>query len=135
LKKHNRRGLLSIEEQDFAAALEQDDSKDGSTGRHAEHKTSQLCRQVQRALNLALAERGSDPAFEQLFIEEVSPVHGDGHLLAHFVAPPDRSVADALATLSREAPRLRMQVARAINRKRAPELSFVPAFRAGADDV
>jgi ribosome-binding factor A len=135
LKKHNRNGFLSVEERDFAAALEASESEGRSAGRHGEHKTSQLCRQVQRALNLALAERGSDPALEQIFIEEVSPAPGYGHLLAHFVAPADRSVADVLSALNRDVPRLRTQVARAISRKRAPELSFVPAYREGGENV
>lgn len=135
MSKHNRKGFLSIEEQDFAAALEGDEQKGRSTGRHGEHKTRQLCRQVQRALNLALAERGSDQVLEQLFVDEVSPAPGCGHLLVHFVAPADQSVADILAGLNREAPRLRAQVARAISRKQAPELSFVPAYRAGGEDV
>lgn len=135
MSKHNRRGFLSIEEQEFAAALERDARESRSTGRHGEHKTRQLCRQVQRALNLALAERGSDPILDQLFIEEVSPAPGCGHLLVHFVAPVDRSLADALAGLNREAPRLRAHVARAVSRKQAPELSFVPAYRAGGEDV
>ena len=135
MSKHNRKGFLSIEEQDFAAAMESDEQKGRSTGRHGEHKTRQLCRQVQRALNLALAERGSDQVLEQLFVDEVSPAPGCGHLLVHFVAPADRSVADVLAGLNREAPRLRAQVARAISRKQAPELSFVPAHRAGGEDV
>ena len=135
LSKHNRRSFLSIEEQDFAAALEGDERESRFTGRHGEHKTRQLCRQVQRALNMALAERGSDPVLDQLFVEEVSPAPGCGHLLVHFVAPADRSVADVLVGLKRESPRLRAQMARAISRKQAPELSFVPAHRAGGEDV
>ena len=135
MSKHNRRGFLSIDEQEFAATLEGAERESRSTGRHGEHKTRQLCRQVQRALNLALAERGSDPVLDQLFIEEVSPAPGCGHLLAHFVAPADRSLAAALAGLNREAPRLRAQVARAISRKQAPELSFVPAYSPGGEDV
>jgi ribosome-binding factor A len=135
LKKHNRRGFLSIEEQDFAAALEGNDSKGRSEGRHREHKTSQLCRQVQRALNLALAERGSDPALDQLFVDHVSPAPGCGHLLVRFVAPADRPLSDVLAGLKRETPRLRAQIARAISRKHAPELSFVAAYQPGGEDV
>jgi ribosome-binding factor A len=52
----------------------------------------------------------------------------------HFVAPPDLSLSDVLAALARIAPRLRAEVARATSRKRAPELSFIPAAQAGGSD-
>ena len=54
--------------------------------------------------------------------------------LVHVLIPAGRSVADALGALRRDAPRLRSEVAMAITRKRAPELSFVPAFPEGGDD-
>jgi ribosome-binding factor A len=101
-----------------------------------ERKTRQFCRQVQRVLNLALADHrgdygGNDDAdggLNDLFVDDVSPAPDCGRLLVHVVIPPDRAMADALEALRREAPRLRSEVATAINRKRAPELSFVPAF-------
>jgi ribosome-binding factor A len=85
-------------------------------------------------LNLALAERGSDPELEQLYVDDVTPAPGCGHLLVHFVAPAGRPLSDVLASLRREAPRLRAQVASAISRKQAPELSFAPAWRMGGYD-
>jgi ribosome-binding factor A len=89
---------------------------------------------VQRALNLALADRNADDGMNDLFIEDVSPAPDCGHLLVHVAIPADRPVADALSALGRDAPRLRSEVAMAITRKRAPELSFVPAFPDGSDD-
>jgi ribosome-binding factor A len=135
LSKRNRREASSDVDADFAAALAGEDRERDSGGRHGEHKARQLCRQVQRALNLALAERGSDPGLEQLYVDEVSPAPGCGHLLVHFVAPAGRSLPEVLGSLRREAPRLRVQVARAISRKQAPELSFIPAMGAGGSDV
>jgi len=41
---------------------------------------------------------------------------------------------DFARALRRDAPRLRSEVAAAITRKRAPELSFVPAIAAGGHD-
>jgi len=67
-------------------------------------------------------------------VEDVSPAPDCGHLLVHVVIPASRSVADALSGLRRDAPRLRSEVAMAITRKRAPELSFVPASATGGDD-
>jgi ribosome-binding factor A len=93
----------------------------------AQRKVHQLCRQVQRVLSLALADRG-------LFIEEVSPAPDCGRMLVQVVAPEGQSVAEALGALRREAPQLRTEVAMAISRKRAPELFFVPAIGQGGDD-
>jgi ribosome-binding factor A len=89
---------------------------------------------VQRALNLALADRIADDGMNDLFVEDVSPAPDCGHLLVHVVLPVDRPVADALSSLRRDAARLRSEVAMATTRKRAPELSFVPAFPNGGDD-
>ena len=88
-KSKSRGGASSAVDPDFAAALEGDSDRRDSAARRAEHKTRQLCRQVQRALSLALAERGADPGLEQLYIEDVTPAPGCGHLLVHFVAPPE----------------------------------------------
>jgi ribosome-binding factor A len=135
LSKHNRGEASSAVDPDFAEALEEEDGgKRDSASRRAEHKTRQLCRQVQRALNLALAERGLDLGLEELYVDEVTPAAGYGRLLVHFVAPPSLSLPDVLASLGRMAPRLRAEVARAISRKHAPELSFIPAVRAGGSD-
>jgi len=100
--------------------------------RHEERKTRQLCRQVQRALNLALAD-GAGADLDDLFVDDVTTAPGGGPLLVHVVVPPGRAVGDALAALRREAPRLRADVARAIVRKRTPELAFVPAMPAIGD--
>lgn len=131
MSKHNRNGTPSHVDADFAAALSGEDDDRGSARRRAEHKARQLCRQVQRALNLALAERGSDPGLEQLYVDMVTPAPDCGHLLVHIVAPADRPVPDVLASLRVESPRLRARAASAISRKRAPELSFIPAMGAG----
>ena len=87
-----------------------------------------MCRQVQRALNLALAERSADGEITELFVDEVTPAPDCGHLLVHVVVPPDCSIAEALSLLRQDTPRLRSHVAMTITRKRAPELSFVPAI-------
>ena len=104
---------------DFAEAL----NESQSLGRQAERKTRQFCRQVQRALNLALADR-------DVFVEEVVPAPDCGRLLV-FVALPADAGAESIVTLGRETPRLRAEVAAAITRKRAPELCFVPACGEG----
>lgn len=134
MKKPKRGEAFCAVDPDFAAALEGDSSKKDSASRRAEHKARQLCRQVQRALTLALAERGSDPNLEQVYIEDVTPAPGCGHLLAHFVMPVGASLPEVLASLRQETPWLRAQVAAAISRKHAPEISFVPAMHVGGCD-
>ena len=135
LKHQNRRRKHSaFENPDFADALYGASADRLSSGRQGERKARQFCRQVQRALNLALADRNADDGMNDLFVEDVSPAPDCGHLLVHVVIPVDRPVADALSALRRDAPRLRSEVAMAITRKRAPELSFVPAFPDGGDD-
>ena len=102
--------------------------------RQVDRKARQLCRQVQRALSLALADRQADDGLSDVFVQDVSPAPDGGHLLVHVVVPADRAVADALGALRRDLPRLRSEVAMAITRKRAPELSFVPACLDGGED-
>jgi ribosome-binding factor A len=106
----------------------------GSSNRQIERKTRQFCRQVQRALNLALADWNGGEGICDLFVEDVFPAPDCGRLLVHVLIPAGLSVVDALRALGREAPRLRSEVAAAITRKRAPELFFVPAYSDGTCD-
>jgi hypothetical protein len=74
LRKHNggRKGPQCTDPE-FAEALYEDNSSQSSSGRQAERKTQQFCRQVQRALNLALADRNVGGGIDDLFVEEVVP--------------------------------------------------------------
>jgi ribosome-binding factor A len=134
LKQHHR-GCKEpkLVDPEFAEALYKDNSSHSSSGRQAQRKAQQFSRQVQRALNLALADRNVE-GMGDLFIEEVVPAPDCGHLLVHVVVPTGVSVVDAMAALGREAPRLRSEVASAISRKRAPELCFMPAYQGGGRD-
>ena len=134
MKHQNRRRKQSaFENPDFADALCGASADPLSSGRQGERKARQFCRQVQRALNLALADRTVDDGMNDLFVEDVSPAPDCGHLLVHVVVPGDRPIAEALGALRRDAPRLRSEVAMTITRKRAPELSFVPAVPDGGE--
>ncbi len=115
----------------FADALAEASGAGASRQRQAERKTMQLCRQVQRAINLALAEGGAD--VDELFVDAVMAGPG-GPLIVHVVVPAGRAVSEALAALRRDAPRVRAEVARAITRKRAPELAFVAVPGDGGPD-
>ena len=85
-------------------------------------------------MNLALEDRGAGENLGDLFVEDVFPAPHCGRLLVSVVVPEAHPVADVMAALERESPRLRAEVAAAVTRKRAPELSFVPALPGGDDD-
>ena len=92
----------------------------------AAQKAAQLCRQVERTLALALPAC-ADPLVSELSVLAVHPAPDAGRLLLELAAPIGSTVpaVDRLARLTAAAPFLRHEIASAITRKRAPELSFV----------
>ncbi|MGC4051162.1 MAG: hypothetical protein QM757_17510 [Paludibaculum sp.] len=135
MKKHHRGSREpQLLDQDFMEALDENDSSRASARRQEERKTQQFCRQVQRALNIALADRSSSDATTSLFVEEVCAAPDCGHLLVHVLIPEGLTVPGVMEMLRRESPRLRAEVAAAITRKRAPELLFAPSWTRGDGD-
>jgi ribosome-binding factor A len=103
----------------FAEALSGDREKhDRRSERKHDYKAAMLCRQVQRVLSLSLAD---------VSVVDVTPGPDSSRLLVHVAIPRHIAVDEALARLNERMPSLRAEVARAITRKRAPELVFVPA--------
>lgn len=92
-----------------------------------DRKTLQLCRQVQRALGMALGGGGADDLLTDATVESVEPLGGPGQLLVRVTVPADPAVhpAEVMARLAAQTPRLRAVVASEICRKRVPTLSFV----------
>jgi ribosome-binding factor A len=117
---------------EFMEALSEHSHGSSNRDRHAQRKTEQLCRQVQRALNLALADYSD--GLGGIVVDAVTAGVCGGRLLVHVIVPAGEPVADIVEALRRETPRLRAEVAKAITRKRAPELSFVPAMGGGGFD-
>ncbi len=105
-----------------------DDRSTGRSKRKHEYKDRQLCRQAQRALNLALGECRQD-LLREVYVMDVTPAAG--RLIVHVVVPPHVPLHEALGHLESATGMLRAQVARSITRKRAPELTFVPAASDG----
>ena len=132
-RKQGRGKAAEFVDADFAEMLYGEGSGGRSDDRQVQRKTQQFCCQVQQALNLALADSNIAGIGCELFVDEVSPAPGCGHLLVHIVVQDGYSVVDAINALRRDAPRLRSEVAMAIARKRAPELSFVPVSGQGGD--
>ena len=86
-----------------------------------ERKTQQLCRQVQRRIDLVLGEL-DDECFAGLWVLEVNPEPGSSALLVTLVAPDERDVMALNAKLDEVKGLLRSEVAAAIHRKRTPHL-------------
>lgn len=122
-RKNHRNGIPPFIDPAFAHAL---GHSDRSPHRKQEHKTRQLCRQAQHALCLALGEC-ADEVLQRIYIVDVTTLAHDPRLLVHVMVPQDMPLAEALAHLNAAAVRLRAAVAEAITRKRAPELTFIPA--------
>ena len=132
-QKRRNRAAESVDPE-FAEALLGNGPERTSTDRKVLRKTQQFCRQVQRALNLALASRDSRLQGYEIFVDEVSPAPDCGHLLAHIMVSEGDLLSEAMAWLRQNQPRLRAEVAMSIARKRAPELAFVPAFTLGGEN-
>jgi len=135
--KTNRRGRKPRRERqpDPALPLEtlffaQNQPSSGRRGsRHSadnpdDARSRQLCRQVQRRLDLALAEL-DDPLLQGLWVQSVVQAPGGRALLVEVVAPDHRAIAPTLARLEAARGHLRCEVAAAIHRKRTPHLQFV----------
>src|SRR5882724_490473 len=90
-----------------------------------DRKTRQLCRQVERALMLALAGECNDPLLREVFVVCVEPMGGASQLCVSVTPAADVSAWEVLARLEERSARLRAIVARSICRKRVPGLSFV----------
>ena len=132
-QKRRNRAAESVDPE-FAEALLGNSSERSSSDRKVLRKTQQFCRQVQRALNLALASGDSQSQGYEIFVEEVSPAPDCGHLLAHVVVSEGHLISEAMTWLRQNQPRLRTEVAMSIARKRAPELAFVPAVITGGEN-
>lgn len=122
----NRRGHRSRLRRTDAPSLETTYfEKDDSGHRpHEDKKTQQLCRQVHRRLDLAIAEL-EDPVFHALWIHSVTPHAGGRTLVVHVVVAAPDKIREVCGHLETARSHLRSEVASAIHRKRTPQLQFV----------
>lgn len=96
----------------------------GRPGNGHDTKSLQLCRQVQRRLDLALGEL-DDPLLQGLWVRAVIPEPGGRSLLVEVVSSGGAAVHEILERLDAARGHLRSEVAAAIHRKRTPHLQFM----------
>jgi ribosome-binding factor A len=97
-----------------------------------DYKTAALCKQVRRAVALALSGECADPDLQSLIVEDVLPAPNAGRLLVRLIAPNangHEAVIELLQRLEHVKGVLRASIAETIARKRTPELTFdvIPA--------
>ena len=95
--------------------------------RKDDRKARQLCGQIFRALSCALAGQCRDEILQDLVVQSVSPAPNASRLLVTVylgTRGPEIPPATVLQRLDLVRPMLRCEVASAIVRKRAPELTF-----------
>ncbi len=126
-RRVSRRGLLSA-----CAEVGPGDGIDprlegrGPSGKVPNRKALQLCGQAARTLAGALAE-SADDLLRDLVVVSVVPAPYSARLLVTVSpspAAPDAEAARVLACLERERGRLRSEVAAAVCRRKAPDLTF-----------
>lgn len=109
-----------------------------------DRKTLQMCSQVKRTLDQILSGELDDDRLRDVYVSEVIPAP-DAHCLMVSVSPlgfaKDFQPQVVLARLAEHTGHLRSELARAINRKKTPELMFrviltedLPPPSASSDD-
>jgi ribosome-binding factor A len=135
--RHNGQRREASAERLFKLALSGEErGGEAAFNPRTDRKTLQLCRQVERALILALAGECGDALLREVSVDSVEPAGGAGHLLVCVCVPRGESVAAVVGRLNGRAGQLRSIAASSICRKRVPMLSFVavPAREGGRRD-
>jgi ribosome-binding factor A len=94
---------------------------------HPDHRAGSLCRQAQEAVTLALGDAAPDSRLDGAWVVSVDPAPGPDRLLVSVALAGragENDLEAALAALVEMKPWLRSEVARAIHRKRVPDLAF-----------
>jgi ribosome-binding factor A len=96
--------------------------------RRPDRKALQLCEQVKEALTWVLGSVMDDERLMLSYVQAVEPLPG-GRLLVKVAVPADVPITEAMTSLAAAAPALRVEVAQAVTRRKAPELVYlaVPA--------
>ncbi len=98
-------------------------SSHANTQRH--RKTYQVCKQAEKTLNMVMAGDSVEPVLRDLIVSAVEPNPDSSHLLVIVESSILLDEHEVLSALLRAKGRLRAAIATAINRKRAPLISFL----------
>lgn len=125
--------LFSPRQKELAIAKSRKPSRSSSFDPRNDRKTLQLCRQVLETLEMVLSGEIDDDRLPILHVVEVVPAPDSSRMLVTLsadIAAADYDPDEIINTLSEYADLLRMEVAAAINRKKAPQLMFhlAPAY-------
>ena len=126
---------------DLRAVRAQADPDDGTDPRFwhdrrtrgTDRKLRQLCKQVGDAVQLALGGTHAAEAFVGAIVAQVTPAPNAGNLAVEIEVASAQQQAEAQAALARVGGYLRGEVAQAITRRRAPQLTFVVLVRRQSD--
>ncbi|MGD8452827.1 MAG: ribosome-binding factor A [Phycisphaerae bacterium] len=123
-KKTDLRALCAQLHPDDGVDPREDRRRDAEYERKPDRKIWQLCKQVEQTLQLAFGALPQAAALAGVTVSEVTPAPNAGRLRVVIAVPvPDRA-AQVLAIVRQHARQLRAEVAAAITRRRAPELTF-----------
>jgi ribosome-binding factor A len=126
-----RRGPLRKDLQAACSEIGPEDGVDPRTGfrltrpRVRNRKALQLAAQAAETLQVVLAGECGDDLLRELRVESVRPGPHSDHLVVTVTASSDAlDLAEAADRLQRVSAYLRSEVAAAVHRRRAPQLSF-----------
>lgn len=112
----------------------EDKRRDATYSKKPDRKTRQLCKQVERTLHLALGTLPEAHALAGVSVLDVAPAPNAGRLRVVISVPDHSRKAEVASILQLNAGRLRAEVAAAITRRRAPELTFEVTMEGGDHD-
>ena len=91
--------------------------------RHRARREGSLCREAERTISLALQSADSE-LLQQLIVIAVEPAPDASRLLVLTSCPPELAPPVVEAALRHATPKLRSELARSLQRRKTPELSF-----------
>ena len=129
MRSHKRNGqdlraLCADLHPDDGVDPREDKRRDAENEKKPDRKLRQLCKQVAQTLQLAIGGLSQADALVGATVWDVSPAPNAGRLCVVIAVPDPGRREEVAAIVRRHSGRLRGDVASAITRRRAPELTF-----------
>lgn len=93
-------------------------------------KDLQLAKQIQETIHWVLGSVPADDVLLQCTVGDVTPAPGSNQMVVKILVPSDFNLNDVLTRLHNASKELRLEVAESINRRKVPDLVFVPTYEA-----